>query len=123
MARILALIATMFPIRVAITTAGQAMCRLGSQLPIHRPIERDEPAIAARRWPRVYELPAYAPELNPVENVWPTIKGSRANLARRPHRQRRHHRGEEPPQTYAIPHRPDQRLLHRNGSTSTNTPP
>ncbi|MEV6848501.1 transposase [Actinoplanes sp. NPDC051411] len=38
-------------------------------------------AIAARPWPRVYELPAYAPELNPVDNVWPTIKGSLANLA------------------------------------------
>src|SRR5262245_21760100 len=26
--------------------------------------------IAARPWFRVYPLPAYAPEVNPVENVW-----------------------------------------------------
>ncbi|SNY42627.1 transposase [Paractinoplanes atraurantiacus] len=38
-------------------------------------------AIAARSWLRVHELPAYAPELNPVENVWSTMKGSLANLA------------------------------------------
>ena len=38
-------------------------------------------AIAARAWLRVYELPAYAPELNPVEKVWSTMKGSLANLA------------------------------------------
>ncbi len=38
-------------------------------------------AIAARPWLRVYQLPAYAPELNPVEKVWSTMKGSLANLA------------------------------------------
>lgn len=38
-------------------------------------------AIAARSWLRVYVLPAYAPELNPVEKVWSTMKGSLANLA------------------------------------------
>jgi len=38
-------------------------------------------AIAARPWLRVYLLPAYAPELNPVEKVWSTMKGSLANLA------------------------------------------
>jgi DDE superfamily endonuclease len=38
-------------------------------------------AIAARAWLRVYHLPAYAPELNPVEKVWSTMKGSLANLA------------------------------------------
>jgi DDE superfamily endonuclease len=38
-------------------------------------------AIAARSWLRVYQLPAYAPELNPVEKVWSTMKGSLANLA------------------------------------------
>jgi hypothetical protein len=40
-------------------------------------------AIAARSWLRVYELPAYAPELNPVEKVWSAMKGSLANLAAR----------------------------------------
>ncbi len=31
-------------------------------------------AITDRRWLRVYELRAYAPELNPVEKVWSTVK-------------------------------------------------
>jgi len=38
-------------------------------------------AITARAWLRVYQLPAYAPELNPVEKVWSSMKGSLANLA------------------------------------------
>lgn len=36
-------------------------------------------AIAARPWLRVYQLPAYAPELNPVEKVWSTMKRGLAN--------------------------------------------
>jgi putative transposase len=39
--------------------------------------------IAARRWLVVYQLPAYAPELNPVEGVWSHLKRSLANLAKR----------------------------------------
>jgi transposase len=38
-------------------------------------------AIAARSWLRVYQLRAYAPELNPIEKVWSTMKGGLANLA------------------------------------------
>lgn len=38
-------------------------------------------AFARRPWLRVYELPAYAPELNPVEKVWSTMKRSMANHA------------------------------------------
>lgn len=37
--------------------------------------------IAARPWLRVYTLPSYAPELNPVESVWSHLKRSLANLA------------------------------------------
>jgi hypothetical protein len=37
--------------------------------------------IAARRWLRVYPLPALAPELNPTETVWSSLKRSMANLA------------------------------------------
>ena len=37
--------------------------------------------IAARPWLRVYTLPAYAPELNPVEKVWSHLKRSLANTA------------------------------------------
>ena len=34
-------------------------------------------------WLTVYQLPAYAPELNPVEAVWSHLKRSLANLAKR----------------------------------------
>jgi transposase len=37
--------------------------------------------IAARSWLVVYQLPAYAPEFNPVEGVWSHLKKSLANLA------------------------------------------
>jgi transposase len=39
--------------------------------------------IAARPWLRVYQLPAYAPELNPVEKVWSVLKRGLANLPAR----------------------------------------
>jgi len=38
---------------------------------------------AARDWLTVFQLPAYAPELNPVEPVWSHLKRSLANLAKR----------------------------------------
>jgi transposase len=58
--RVVALIATMFHVRVGITTAWQAMRRLGytAQMPIHRAAERDEQAIADWRryqWPVLKE--------------------------------------------------------------------
>ena len=37
--------------------------------------------IAARPWLRVYQLPGYAPELNPTENVWSNLRRGLANLA------------------------------------------
>lgn len=37
--------------------------------------------IATRRWLRVYPLPALAPELNPTETLWSSLKRSMANLA------------------------------------------
>ncbi|WP_433385222.1 transposase [Actinoplanes sp. CA-142083] len=39
--------------------------------------------IAARPWLRVYRLPAYAPELNPIEKAWSGLKRSLANLPAR----------------------------------------
>jgi transposase len=39
--------------------------------------------IAGRAWLTVFRLPAYAPELNPVEGVWSHLKRSLANLASR----------------------------------------
>ena len=38
--------------------------------------------IAARSWLTVFQLPAYAPELNPVEGVWSSLKRSLANLTK-----------------------------------------
>ncbi|MEV0196310.1 transposase [Nonomuraea sp. NPDC050691] len=39
---------------------------------------------ARSAWLTVFQLPAYAPELNPVEQVWSVLKRGLANLA--PHR-------------------------------------
>ena len=36
--------------------------------------------VAARDWLTVFQLPAYASELNPVESVWSVLKRSLANL-------------------------------------------
>jgi putative transposase len=38
--------------------------------------------IRNRPWLTVYQLPAYAPELNPVEAVWSHLKRSLANLVK-----------------------------------------
>ncbi|GAA2889575.1 hypothetical protein GCM10010517_53700 [Streptosporangium fragile] len=38
-------------------------------------------AIEARPWLTVFQLPAYAPELNPAEGVWSVLKRGLANLA------------------------------------------
>jgi putative transposase len=38
--------------------------------------------VAARSWLTVFQLPAYAPELNPVEPVWSNLKRSLANLVK-----------------------------------------
>jgi putative transposase len=40
-------------------------------------------AITARSWLRVYRLPAYVLELNPVEKAWSAMKSGLANLAAR----------------------------------------
>jgi putative transposase len=49
-------------------------------LPAHRSAKM-RAWIASRRWLRVYQLPGYAPELNPTENIWSSLKRSMANLA------------------------------------------
>ncbi|GAA3091481.1 hypothetical protein GCM10017600_41430 [Streptosporangium carneum] len=36
--------------------------------------------IAAREWLTVYRLPAYAPELNPAEGIWASMKHGLGNL-------------------------------------------
>ena len=37
--------------------------------------------IASHRWLRVYQLPGYAPELNPAENIWSSLNRSMPSLA------------------------------------------
>lgn len=49
-------------------------------LPAHKSAKM-RALIAARPWLRVYQLPAYAPELNPTETVWSSLKRAMANLA------------------------------------------
>lgn len=63
LARIAALAGSMFKLRVSVTTAWEAMRRIGfsPQMPTTRAIERDEQAIA--RWRR---------------HQWPAVKDSRA---------------------------------------------
>ncbi len=39
--------------------------------------------VAARDWLTVFQLPAYASELNPVESVWALLKRSLVNLVKR----------------------------------------
>jgi hypothetical protein len=39
--------------------------------------------IAGRAWLTVFQLPPYAPELNPTEGVWSLLKRGMANLASR----------------------------------------
>jgi transposase len=50
------------------------------QLPRHTSIAMRQ-LITARKWLRVYELPGYAPQLNPTENVWSNLRRGLANLA------------------------------------------
>jgi transposase len=46
-------------------------------------LRRCPPKAAARLWLTACQLPACAPELNPVEAVWSHLKRSLANLAKR----------------------------------------
>jgi putative transposase len=68
LARVAALITTMFGHRLSLQTVAVLLHRMGwsPQQPVHRAVERDEQAIAGwRRW------------------RWPAVKGSRAGWARR----------------------------------------
>jgi hypothetical protein len=59
---------------------GGPILLVWDQLPQHKSAKmRRLPA--ARRWLRVYPLPALAPELNPTETVWSSLKRAMANLA------------------------------------------
>lgn len=59
---------------------GAPILLVWDQLPQHKSA-RMRALITARRWLRVYPLPTLAPELNPTETVWSSLKRSMANLA------------------------------------------
>jgi len=50
-------------------------------LNIHLAPELAEFAAENKAWLRVYRLPAYTPDLNPVEGIWSLMKRSMANFA------------------------------------------
>jgi hypothetical protein len=73
--------------------------------------------IAARSWLTVYQLPAYAPELNPVEAVWSNLKRSLANPHQAGHRSAGR-ADQDPAQTDAVPARPHRRLPRQDPARS-----
>lgn len=60
---------------------GGAIILIWDNLPTHTSRAMRQ-LIAARSWLTVFQLPAYAPELNPVEAVWSNLKRSLANLTK-----------------------------------------
>ena len=60
---------------------GRAIVLVWDNLPTHTSRKMRQ-LIAARSWLTVFQLPAYAPELNPVEAVWSNLKRSLANLTK-----------------------------------------
>jgi transposase len=50
-------------------------------LNIHLASELADFAAENKDWLRVYQLPAYAPDLNPAEGIWSLLKRSIANFA------------------------------------------
>jgi transposase len=60
---------------------GEKVTLIWDGLPSHRSIEMQAFLKNQRTWLVVERLPAYAPDLNPVEQVWGNLKGSElANL-------------------------------------------
>jgi transposase len=61
--------------------AGEKVTLIWDGLPSHRSRAMRAYLATQRRWLVVERLPAYAPELNPVEALWGNLKGSElANL-------------------------------------------
>ena len=55
--------------------AGQHVILLWDGLPSHRSRRMQEFLAKQSGWLQVERLPAYAPELNPVEGLWANLKG------------------------------------------------
>lgn len=54
---------------------GRKVLLIWDRLPGHRSRQMLEYLHSQRHWLRVEWLPAYAPELNPVETLWANVKG------------------------------------------------
>ena len=50
-------------------------------LNVHLAPELADFARENKDWPRIYRMPAYAPELNPAEGIWSLLKRAIANFA------------------------------------------
>jgi hypothetical protein len=60
---------------------GGIIVLVWDNLPVHLRAEL-RAFTSAQAWLRVFQLPSYAPDLNPVEGIWPVLKGGvLANLA------------------------------------------
>jgi hypothetical protein len=60
---------------------GEKATLLWDGLPAHRSRAMQAFVASQRRWLVVERLPAYAPELNPVEGLWANLKGKGGELA------------------------------------------
>jgi hypothetical protein len=60
---------------------GQKATLLWDGLPAHRSNKMAAFIASQRHWLVVERLPAYAPELNPVEGLWSNLKGKGGELA------------------------------------------
>ena len=60
---------------------GQKATLLWDGLPAHRSKAMQAFIASQRHWLVVERLPAYAPELNPVEGLWSNLKGKGGELA------------------------------------------
>jgi hypothetical protein len=60
---------------------GQKATLLWDGLPAHRSTKMAAFITSQRHWLVVERLPAYAPELNPVEGLWSNLKGKGGELA------------------------------------------
>jgi hypothetical protein len=60
---------------------GQKATLLWDGLPAHRSAKMAAFLASQRHWLVVERLPAYAPELNPVEELWSNLKGKGGELA------------------------------------------
>jgi hypothetical protein len=60
---------------------GQKATLLWDGLPAHRSNKMQACIASQRDWLVVERLPAYAPDLNPVEGLWASLKGKGGELA------------------------------------------